>query len=342
MARADLLCELIKYGLKNDPASFRKAAEAICAEERSKQHAVLANRIEEMLNDYKRTPIRDATNKPSMFTGGKAGFDLVIEKEPIKRLDHLILPEDVVRSCSELIEEQNRSDLLQSYSVEPRNRVLLVGPPGNGKTSLAEAIAESLMIPLLVVRYESLIGSYLGETAGRLLKLFDYAKTRECVLFFDEFETIGKERGDVHDTGEIKRVVSSLLMQIDSLPSYVIVIAATNHASLLDKAAWRRFQIRLDIPKPTRNSLEKYFSGFERQRNMSFGLKPSTMAKKTFGISFSDAEEIALAIYRQYILDLPSDDVKSITDSVIRSYMAQHCGMNIVEKEGIEKCQIDQ
>ena len=92
------------------------------------------------------------------------------------------------------------------------------------------------MIPILTVRYESIIGSYLGETASRLSKLFEYAKTRECVLFFDEFETLGKERGDVHETGEIKRVVSSLLMQIDALPSYVIAIAATNHDNLLDKA----------------------------------------------------------------------------------------------------------
>ena len=84
----------------------------------------------------------------------------------------------------------------------------MIGPPGNGKTSLAEAIAEALMIPILTVRYESIIGSYLGETASRLSKLFEYAKTRECVLFFDEFETLGKERGDVHETGEIKRVVS--------------------------------------------------------------------------------------------------------------------------------------
>lgn len=134
---------------------------------------------------------------------------------------------------------------------------------------MAEAIAEALMVPLLTVRYESIIGSYLGETASRLSKLFEYAKTRECVLFFDEFETLGKERGDVHETGEIKRVVSSLLMQIDALPSYVIAIAATNHDTLLDKAAWRRFQIRLEIPKPTRSSLEEYYRFLKRKKTLS-------------------------------------------------------------------------
>ena len=141
--------------------------------------------------------------------------------------------------------------MLRSYGLEPRNKILLIGPPGNGKTSLAEAIAEALMVPLLTVRYESIIGAYLGETASRLSKLFEYAKTRQCVLFFDEFDTIGKERGDQHETGEIKRVVSSLLMQIDALPSYVVTIAATNHDALLDQAVWRRFQVKLELPKPT-------------------------------------------------------------------------------------------
>src|SRR3712207_6872521 len=95
-----------------------------------------------------------------------------------------------------------------------------------------------------------MIGSYLGETAGRLKRVFEYARTTPCVLFFDEFDTIGKERGDVHETGEIKRVVSSLLLQIDALPSYVTVVVASNHPELLDRAVWRRFQLRLYLPPP--------------------------------------------------------------------------------------------
>ena len=168
-------------------------------------------------------------------------------------MENLILPQAVKDICQSMIDEQLRADILQSYGLEPRNKVLLIGPPGNGKTSLAEAMAEALMVPLLTVRYESIVGAYLGETASKLSKLFEIAKTRKCVLFFDE--TLGKERGDAHETGEIKRVVSSLLMQIDALPSYVVAIAATNHDTLLDKAAWRRFQVKIEIPKPTRNNL---------------------------------------------------------------------------------------
>ena len=252
----------------------------------------------------------------------------------------MILPNHIKLTCQDLITEQNRSDLLQSYGIEPRNKILLIGSPGNGKTSLAEAISEALMIPLLTVRYENIIGSYLGETASRLSRLFDYVKTRECVLFFDEFETLGKERGDTHETGEIKRVVSSLLMQIDALPSYVIVIAATNHDTLLDKAAWRRFQVRLEIPKPTRNNLEEYYHFFEKEKDFKFGLQPSTLAKKTLGISYAEAEEFALSVYRQYILSLPNDNVKEITEKAIRSWQSQVIIAH-KDQEGVGTCQTD-
>jgi DNA replication protein DnaC len=320
MARADLLYDLIKYGLNNDNPNFRKVAEAICAEERAKQHGVLANRIEELLKIQNRPLMRDIA-QPSVRNGNGEQY-LFFEKIPIRKLEQLLLPQSVVDSCRDLIEEQSRADLLRSHGLEPRNKILLVGPPGNGKTSLAEAVAEALMLPLLTVKYESLVGAYLGETASRLGKLFDYAKTRQCVLFFDEFETLGKERGDTHETGEIKRVVSSLLLQIDSLPSYVIVIAATNHDALLDRAAWRRFQLRLLLPKPSRRDLELWFTQFENRIGFDFGLEPSTLAKKLLDRSYSEAEEFALSVYRKYVLKIPNGIAKDITQTELSLYLA--------------------
>ena len=337
MARADLLCELIKYGLNNDSVSFRKAAEALCAEERAKQHIVLAAKIEELLKNNARHISKESTVSPTIIRNGMNEQSLFTEIIPRKRLEHLVLPANVKSICQDLINEQNRADLLQSYGIEPRNKILFIGPPGNGKTSLAEAIAEALTVPLLTVRYESIIGSYLGETASRLSKLFDYAKTRQCVLFFDE---LAKERGDIHETGEIKRVVSSLLMQIDMLPSYVVAIAATNHDTLLDKAVWRRFQIRLEIPKPTRKNLEEFYCLFENEKNFKFGLQPSTLAKKTLGVSYAEAEELSLSVYRQYILNLPDNSPKEITESVINSWLSQVVNANLNKGE-VKPCPTD-
>jgi SpoVK/Ycf46/Vps4 family AAA+-type ATPase len=324
MARADLLCDIIKYGLNSDGANFRKAAEAICAEERAKQHGILANRIEEMLRVSNRMPVRELSAATTKNGNGEA--NIVIEKIPEINLGSLLLPKNVVDSCRELVSEHMRVDILRSHGLEPRNKLLFIGPPGNGKTSLAEAIAEALMLPFLTVRYENLIGAYLGETASRLNKLFEYAKARQCVLFFDEFETLGKERGDTHETGEIKRVVSSLLLQIDALPSYVIAIAATNHEALLDRAAWRRFQIRLVLPTPSPKDLQLWFKLFEERTGFDFGFEPSFLARKLSGRSFAEAEEFAVSVYRQYVLRLPDANAKTITQNQLNLYSAQANG----------------
>lgn len=332
MARADLLCDLIKSGLAGEDQNFRKAAEAICAEERAKQHEILAKKIEEILKVYSRQPQRKDLPSQAFNISGN-GIHLFHEVVPEKSMEQLILPELAIQSCKELVEEQMRADLLRSHGLEPRNKILLIGPPGNGKTSLAEAIATSLMVPLYVVKYESIIGAYLGETASKLAKLFEYVKTRQCVLFFDEFETLGKERGDQHETGEIKRVVSSLLLQIDALPSYVVIIAATNHETLLDKAAWRRFQIKLELEKPSRRNLEFWFSAFEKRTNFKFGLEVSTLAKKLLGQSYAEAEEFALAVYRQFILQTPNGNAKSITLSQLKLHSHQFVNDTTTKEE---------
>src|SRR5262249_15426541 len=145
--------------------------------------------------------------------------------------------------------------------------------------TLAEAIAEAVAVSLFVVRYESMIGSYLGETASRLKRVFDYARTTPCVLFFDEFDALGKERGDLHETGEIKRVVTSLLMQIDELPSYTIVAAATNHPELLDRASWRRFQVRVKLPMPSSKELAEYIETFLARFGESVKASPESIAR---------------------------------------------------------------
>eukprot|EP00119_Amphimedon_queenslandica_P006714 XP_011407933.1 PREDICTED: uncharacterized protein LOC105315113 [Amphimedon queenslandica] len=253
------------------------------------------------------------------------------ESTPQRRISDLILPDEVMDICQSLIQEQLRADLLRSYNMEPRNRILLIGPPGNGKTSLAEAIAYEMAVSFLVVRYESVVGTFLGETSLRLKNLFEYASTRRCVLFFDEFETLGKERGDLHETGEIKRVVSSLLMQIDNLPSHVTVIGATNHAELLDRAVWRRFQVRMTLPAPTQSSLKKWFETFEKRIDISLGHSPTSLAKRLGGSSFSEVEEFGMTVFRKYILDQPNADMKKIVSETLKGWstrsvmVAQQC-----------------
>jgi AAA+ superfamily predicted ATPase len=163
----------------------------------------------------------------------------------------------------------------------------------------------------------------LGETSSRLKYLMDYAKTQRCVLFFDEFETLGKERGDTHETGEIKRVVSSLLLQIDDLPDYVVVVAASNHPELLDRAVWRRFQLRIELPMPTREQLTRHIESIGQRCQVNFGYMPETLAKYMLGLNFAEVEEFCLAVARRAILDEKSEDAQSITKLKLEQWQAR-------------------
>jgi hypothetical protein len=312
MARGDLLLDLVRAGARGDQQLFRKVVEALIAEERVKQHHVLADRLAEYLDANGASRLVPApASSPSRSASPN---ELLRYLSPNRGLESLILPPFLEEACRELIEEQCRADLLRSYNIEPRHRILLIGPPGNGKTSLAEALAFELNVPLLVVRYESVIASYLGETALRLAKLFEIVRTQRCVLFFDEFDVVGKERSDVHETGEIKRIVSSLLLQVDALPSYVVVVAATNHPEILDRAAWRRFQVRLNLPMPSVATAGRWFEQFQERARISLGIEPATLAKKLAGLSYSELEQFAQDVQRRVVLDRSSGDAREIVE----------------------------
>ena len=307
MARADLILNLVKAATRGDQAQLQKTVEALATDERAKKHGILADRLlAQLQNGFYRTVAPTAARPLS--------GSFVAEMIPKQCIEDLILSSDTVQVIRELVEEQHRADLLRSYSLEPRNRVLLTGPPGNGKTSLAEAIANALCVPLLVVRYEAIIGSYLGETAQRIGQMFEHVRARQCVLFFDEFDAVGKERGDIQETGEIKRVVSSLLLQIDALPSYVVVVTASNHHELLDRAVWRRFQIRLKLPMPKQSQIEEWFRHFENRLGKKIGKSPRSLAHSLKGLSFSEIEDFGTDVLRRIVLNQPDADVKKITE----------------------------
>jgi SpoVK/Ycf46/Vps4 family AAA+-type ATPase len=139
-------------------------------------------------------------------------------------------------------------------------------------------------------------------------------------LFFDEFDVVGKERGDVHETGEIKRVVSSLLLQVDALPSYVVVVTATNHPELLDRAVWRRFQLRLRLPPPTRPQVREWFRRFESRLGVKLGVPADIVARRLRGLSFAEIELFSLDIQRRYVLTLPHADIKKIVEERLRQW----------------------
>ncbi len=332
MARADLILNLVKSGAQGDKGQFQRTVEALAADERRKSHNIFADRLLAQLRSDSNGSRLTNTHPASKVPDGQ----LLAEMIPERHLTDLILPSEVTEVILDLVEEQHRADLLRAHNLEPRNRVLLAGPPGNGKTSLAEAIADALHVPFLVVRYEAVIGSYLGETAQRISNVFEYVRTRQCVLFFDEFDVLGKERGDPQETGEIKRVVSSLLLQVDALPSYVVVVTASNHPELLDRAVWRRFQIRLELPMPKQNQIEHWFRDFEYRTNFEFGLSHRTLARRLRGLSFAEIEDFGHDVIRRIVLDQSTADAGKITEKYIRQWNKQFTANRYEHQESHE------
>ena len=298
MARSELVIELVKAALTQDSSRVKILAESIVSEERQNEHHFVADQLSSVISQSGSKVDNTKIHSQSLVSNDSAG-SVVWRKTAEAKLSDIVLPEQQKQEIIELIREQEHAQELIVHGVEPRNRVLLKGTPGNGKTMLAEVIAAELGLPFLVVHYEDVVSSFLGETAGRLEKVFTEAAESPCVLFFHEFDVVAKERFDTQETGEIKRLVSTLLLQMDRLPSHTIFVAATNHASLLDSAVWRRFDLTFEIQPPSIEDAMKYWNILMARYNLPENTEPDL----TGAPSFSHIEKQAKNIRRRAILN---------------------------------------
>ncbi|MFJ7439656.1 AAA family ATPase [Methylorubrum thiocyanatum] len=316
--------KLAEAGAKGDRGALERTMDLLISEAAAQGRHSQANRLSELMNGEKpKRPRMLRQAAPVSRDLPDAVRDLLFERMPHRRLSELILPHDVVTDVREFLQEQEEVALLRANSLEPRHAVLLVGPPGNGKTSLAEAIATELGLPLLSVRYDGVVDSYLGETAARIRRIIEHASAAPCVLFFDEFDAIGKERGDIHETGEIKRVVNSLLLQLDSLPAHCVVVCATNHPELLDRAVWRRFQLRIELPKPDRDAIVQMFRRLEKAVAGS-GFTLDQYLDCMSGRSMSEIEQFNLDVKRRMVLSKGSMSVGQVALAVLDRWSRQY------------------
>jgi AAA+ superfamily predicted ATPase len=319
MARTDLLTNLIKAGSEKNFDLFIQIAQSIIKEEEFKQHHTLAERLKKALNVTETKKFEFLENQ----TGVNSDFFTVIKPEI--ELAELILSNINLQIVSDFLEEYSMKDYLRSNGINPRNKILLVGKPGNGKTSLAEAMAYELAVPLYHVNYEVLINSLLGESLSRIKKLFSSIYNSNCVLFFDEFDTVSKSRGDKNEVGEVKRIVNLLLTNIDKLSSNTILIAATNHPEALDHAMTRRFQITLELDAPSELEITKYLESYSKRFDIDFLYQFSYLSRMLNNFSFSDLKEFCDSVRRSYFIKLNKNqslskkDIKAFIDIIKQS-----------------------
>ncbi|WP_408895297.1 AAA family ATPase [Paenibacillus taichungensis] len=225
---------------------------------------------------------------------------------PVESSDSLIFSDSIEEEIKDFILSYYKKDLLIAKGIEVNNNFLLYGPPGTGKTTVAKYISFQLDLPLVIVRLDSLISSMLGSTAKNIRKVFDFASRKPCVLFLDEFDVIAKVRDDKHETGELKRVVNSLIQNIDDFSGNSILIAATNHHQLLDSAIWRRFDkiLMLDYPdQKIRLKLLEEFLTTMKNKISSDDKKMRTLSDLLVGVSPAEIKSIINTSIKKCILN---------------------------------------
>lgn len=205
------------------------------------------------------------------------------------------------RALETVINETRNGDYLWSKGIKRRAKLLFVGPPGCGKSFTAQAIANELKLPLFVLRFDAVIGSYLGQTATNLREIFRFVSTTPCVLLFDEIDALGKQRGSLLDVGELDRIVIALMQELEFLQTDGIVIATSNIPQHLDRALWRRFDLVLQFPAPNQAGLAAY----AKRISCRFGLKSLPIGlRKPLGVkTYADAEKLVEAEARRIALE---------------------------------------
>jgi SpoVK/Ycf46/Vps4 family AAA+-type ATPase len=242
---------------------------------------------------------------------------LVDARRPERSREEIVLAEDLRRKLDRIEAEYRERSSLGRLGLAAKSRLLFVGPPGCGKTLCAEVLAGDLGLTLLYARFDGIVSSYLGETASNLRRLFNYARQHQAVLFFDEFDALGKRRDDPHEVGELKRVVSSFLQLLDSYPKENLVVAATNHEGMLDEALWRRFDEILFFGKPTSEQLTRLMElrlRGVRKRDVDLAAVVAEMKEFTFAdaerVCFEASKAMVLAKRNELSQDLLLDELR--------------------------------
>lgn len=318
--KSGLVVKLIEAHSSGSEDAFKYAVNTLASDEEKKGNSTTAALLRNAyLYDKKRSvnlgdsPISEMSfsvqSTIPMPKDKDSTLDLLEILTPKVTLADVALPEKTLLALKQIVEEQKSVEQLTDKGVFPANRILFCGPPGCGKTLTANALAGELQIPVAYVKLDGLVSSYLGQTGTNIRKIFDFVKNKRIMLFLDEFDAIAKKRDDSNELGELKRVVTTLLQNMDSMSANVFLVAATNHHHLLDPAIWRRFNSSILLELPTteqrKQMIERYFSDTLPELNIDY----KTLVILSDGMSGAEIQGFMQSLAKHCVLNNIKDTV---------------------------------
>lgn len=327
--KATLLKRLFSSVQAGSDTDLKAVCRAIVADEKRLGHNKLARELEEKLEKAETSgkdvkgpgPVRKLAPLPSSRRDS-APLVQVLEHHQLRH--HMVLPESVEQRFFRIEKEYAARTRLAQFGLKARQRILLYGPPGCGKSLGAERIAWATGLPLHKVRFDTLISSYFGETATNLSKIFEAAEEKPCALFLDECDTIARARGACNDVGEISRVVNMLLQLLEDYRGDGLVIAATNHYKSLDQAIYRRFDEAIEVPMPAIVEIARLLETSLSALNVSRNANLKQFAASLDGYSFSEVERVAQNAAKRSVMvnrkQVSLEDLESAAQDVKRHF----------------------
>lgn len=309
--------EMIEAISRRDWSAIEKIGKAAATDEREKKHYQAAHKISEALEiAISRTGIEDSIGTVASPLSPLTG-DIPSLLHEFKADDKPspVLSQEILNSVDELVGEWRHEEKLKTNGISPRRTILLHGLPGCGKSHLASHIAKTLNLRLFVIRFDNLISSYLGETGANIRKVFDFIMNNRCALFIDELDAIAKQRDDRNELGELKRVVITLLQNLDISAGKSILLAGTNHPHMLDSAIWRRFELILELLPPKHNERIEIFSLYlekEIPNNIH-----NVLAQSSDRLTGSDIFQICNNAKRKTLIDESKDIFIHLSISIL-------------------------
>lgn len=288
MASADQLKALLQSHLEGDDTRFYSVAMQVAAHEAKRGHGKLAEDLRTLVDQAKtRRAVRSDNGAVPISKPRGELANLLSVSYPKSRMGDMVLNSELTLQLERVIREQRHSAEILSHGLSPRRKLLLVGPPGTGKTMTASVLAGELGLPLFQVRLDGLITKFMGETAAKLRQIFESTHQVRGVYFFDEFDAIGSQRGLANDVGEIRRILNSFLQMIEQDDSHSLIIGATNHPDILDNALFRRFDDLLHYELPDDANIVNVL----KSRLSRIAVKNTSwkrLAAKAFGLSYAE------------------------------------------------------